>query len=136
MVGAKGIPLLGLGTAVIALVLAVIALVLPGPAFLQVPAAEGATTREFLMSSDAVEGSNRFHPATLHAFDGDAVVLRVTNRTGIVHGFTVAGLGIQDTLEPGESKEYRIEAAPAGLYRYYCHLHPGHIGGQLVVLSR
>jgi plastocyanin len=120
--------------AVVALVLAGIALFQPGAAG-QVPAPE-AGTREFALSSDLVAESNRYHPATIVAFQGDDLVLHVTNRGEIPHGFVIEALGIEEILEPGDALDLNVSSVDGGVYRYYCHLHPGHIGGQLIVFDR
>jgi plastocyanin len=31
--------------------------------------------------------------------------------------------------------QFTVSSIDAGMYRFYCHLHPGHIGGQLVVFG-
>jgi plastocyanin len=117
--------------AVVAVTLSVIALALP--AFRAVPA---PTTREFLLSADVVNASNRWYPSNLIAYAGDTIVFNATNRGTITHGFTVDGLGIQAVLDPGENQRFTAQSVGAGLYRYYCHLHGAHIGGQLLVLAR
>ena len=125
----------GIGIAIAALIVSVLALALPGPTALQVPAPE-PTTRTFRVVSDLLNASNRWYPSGLIAFEGDTLVFNVTNKGAIPHGFTVEGLGIQDVLNPGQSKEFNSAKVAEGLYRYYCHLHAGHIGGQLLVLAR
>jgi hypothetical protein len=42
-------------------------------------------------------------------------------------------LGIKQTLPAGATGEVRLSPAASGLLRYYCPLHPGHIGGQILV---
>jgi plastocyanin len=125
---------LGLLIAVVALAVALFAVMQGGAS--QVPAAEGPSQETFRLSSDLLEGSNRYHPATLIAFEGDDITFEVTNRGADVHGFTVQGLGIEATVQAGETQQFSAPSVAAGVYNYFCHLHPGHIGGQLVVLSR
>lgn len=124
---------LGLLVAVVALAVALFALFQGGGA--QVPAGE-TTQQSFRLSSDLIEGSNRYHPATLVAFDGDAITFEVTNRGADTHGFSVPDLGIEATVDVGETEQFTAENVSAGVYDYFCHLHPGHLGGQLIVLSR
>jgi plastocyanin len=125
----------------VAVVIAVIALVLAGLSFFQSGAtgqvpSPGTETREFAISSDLVAESNRYFPATLVAFQGDDLVLHVTNRGEIPHGFAIDALDIEEILEPGEARDLTVSSVDAGVYRYYCHLHAGHIGGQLIVFDR
>jgi plastocyanin len=128
----RGLAYLGVAIAVVALILGVVAVAVP-----MLQRASAPTTRTFYLSSDLLNMSNRWHPASLVAYGGDTVVFNITNRGVAVHGFTVEGLGIADTVDPQQRKEFTVPNVVAGLYRYYCHLHvPGHIGGQLLVLSR
>ena len=131
----KGGMYVGIGIAVVALIVSVVAIAWPAPTALQVPA-PAPTTRTFRIVSDLLNLSNRWYPSSLTAFTGDTLVFNVTNKGAIPHGFTVEGLGIQDVLNPGQSKEFTSANVAAGLYRYYCQLHAGHIGGQLLVLGR
>jgi plastocyanin len=107
-----------------------------GAGDLQVPAVQEPMERTFALSSDLVNGSNRYHPATLVAFAGDDIIFAVTNRGESEHGFTVSGLDISDVIAEGDAGQYTATDVPAGVYAYFCHLHPGHIGGQLIVFDR
>jgi plastocyanin len=126
--------LVAVAIAILALVLAGIALFQPGAAG-QVPS-PATETREFALSSDLVAESNRYHPATIVAFQGDDLVLHVTNRGEIDHGFKIDALDIEEILAPGDARDFTVSGVDAGVYRFYCHLHPGHIGGQLIVFDR
>lgn len=127
-----GIAKVGIALAVLALVVSVVALALPPSG----PSAPAPSTRRFVLSSDLLNGSNRWYPSSFIAFQGDSITFNATNRGTVVHGFSVEGLNIQDTIEPLQSKEFTASNVAAGLYRYFCHLHIGHIGGQLWVQSR
>jgi plastocyanin len=132
--GAAGmLPLVALVVAIVALVVAAYAVMQPGAAQLPAPAAQ---EREVVLSSDLLGESNRYHPATVAAFAGDTITFQVTNRGDIPHGFRIEELGIEETVEPGQTAEVAAGVVEAGVYRYYCHLHPAHIGGQLVVYGR
>jgi plastocyanin len=49
------------------------------------------------------------------------------------HGFTIEGLDVKEVVKAGGSKEITIKPGQAGVYRYFCQLHEGHVGGQLLV---
>ena len=66
--------------------------------------------------------------------------LVVANHTKNEHGFSVDRFKIKEVLKPGESKTIKISVTDLdaigtdqSAFRYYCQLHPGHIGGQLYV---
>lgn len=128
----KGLTYAGVAIAVVALILSVVAIALPAPK----PTAPAPTTRRFVLSADFLNASSRWYPSSFVAYAGDTITFNVTNRAPAQHGFTVDGLNIVDLVNPGQSKEYTAPNVAAGLYRYFCQLHAGHIGGQLLVLSR
>jgi plastocyanin len=134
--GGSGLTMVTLGVAVAALVIGLFAIMRSDDAGLQVPTDHDPMLRTFALSSDLVNGSNRYHPATLVAFAGDDIQFNVTNRGEGEHGFTVDGLGIADVIDEGETREYMASSVAPGVYPYYCQLHAGHIRGQLIVLDR
>ena len=66
--------------------------------------------------------------------------LIVTNHTKKEHGFAIDRLKVREVLKPGESKTIKISVTDLDAigtdrssFKYYCHLHKGHIGGQLYI---
>src|SRR5207244_12569900 len=66
--------------------------------------------------------------------------LIVTNHTKKEHGFAIDRLKVREVLKHGESKTIRISVTDLDAigtdrssFKYYCHLHKGHIGGQLYI---
>ena len=66
--------------------------------------------------------------------------LVVANHTKNEHGFSIDKFNIKEVVKPGESKTIKISVTDLdatgtdqSAFRYYCQLHPGHIGGQLFV---
>jgi plastocyanin len=134
--GGSGLTMVTLFIAVVALVIGVFAMMRAADTGLQVPTDQDPMLRTFALSSDLVNGSNRYHPSVLVAFAGDDIQFNVTNRGEDEHGFTVDGLGIADVVGQGETEEYMVSNVAPGLYPFYCQLHAGHIRGQLIVLDR
>lgn len=81
---------------------------------------------------------------------GRPVLLKVTNKAAAEHGFemtdaTNAGtptvFKAQVVLKPGETKYIGIPtsdmfyATQGNTLTYRCHLHPGHVGGKLLMLK-
>jgi len=81
---------------------------------------------------------------------GRPVLLKVTNKSTADHGFemtdsTNAGaptvMKAQVVLKPGETKYIGIPtsdmfyATQGNTLTYRCHLHPGHVGGKLLMLK-
>ena len=132
------------------LVIAILALGVAAYAFTTLNLRKGPApqTRTFLLSIDfynATSGSTiytsaRFTPDTITVFEGDTVVLNVTNRdprpvtsTAGQHGFTVDGLTSGTTVDPGATITANLPNVKEGVYRYYCQLHTAHLSGQLIV---
>lgn len=82
---------------------------------------------------------------------GRPVVLKVTNNSNAEHGFFMTAdsefnaptvLKVKLVLKPGETKYIGIPTSDlfygtsANTFVYYCHLHPGHVGGKFIALGR
>lgn len=89
--------------------------------------------QEFTLTSMVVQGAKVWSPATLTIPKGHAVKLKLKNTTDAAHGFSIDELNIKEVIPPGEVKEVTIKVDQAGSMRFYCHLHPAHVGGELVV---
>ncbi len=68
------------------------------------------------------------------------LVLIVTNNTQKEHGFAMDPVKIKEVLKPGESKTFKLSqtdldalGTDRSSFKYYCHLHPAHIGGQIYI---
>lgn len=86
-----------------------------------------------LISSVVGKGGNIWLPSTIIIEKGSTVTLNLNNLVEKDHGFTIEGLGIKEVVKGGSNKEITIKPEKSGVYRYYCHLHKGHVGGQLLV---
>lgn len=94
-----------------------------------------------------------YPPATIIDFKarpGRPVVLKVTNKSSAEHGFLLTAdeafgaptvLKAQLVLKPGETKYIGVPTsdlfyATQGVTLVYrCHLHPGHVGGKLLMIK-
>ncbi len=94
-----------------------------------------------------------YPPTTIIDFKarpGRPVVLKVTNKSSAEHGFLLTAdesfgaptvLKAQLVLKPGETKYIGIPtsdflyATQGSTLVYKCHLHPGHVGGKLLMLK-
>ena len=83
-----------------------------------------------------------FSPNNLHVPLDDAVTIRLTNDDPATHTMRVAGIdGRYDTeddavvpvIGPGAVEELTFAGAAAGVYTFRCDLHPGSMGGVIVV---
>jgi hypothetical protein len=103
---------------------------------------------------EGIGGKNIIYPPTAiintKERGGRPVVLKVTNLGTIEHGFALSAgdsyappssMNVKLTLKPGETKFIGIPTSDltytvvSGVLKYYCHLHPGHLTGQFVILK-
>lgn len=80
---------------------------------------------------------------------GAPVLLKVTNNSSAEHGFQLTAavnqsaptvLNTSVVLKPGETKYIGVPTsdlfyAAGNVLKYRCHLHPAHVGGNLVMLK-
>jgi plastocyanin len=65
---------------------------------------------------------NAFSPESIDAAAG-TVSVSLTNAGEIAHTFTIADLGVDETVEPGEEGTVEFDAE-AGTYDVVCTFHP------------
>ncbi len=97
-----------------------------------------ATTRSFTIVNIDYEGSKIWVPSTLVVNEGDTVSIKLINNVPgdpNQHGFAVPALNVQVVVTRGTPETVELIAKKAGVYDIKCHLHPAHVGGQLVVLD-
>lgn len=68
-----------------------------------------------------------------------ALSIKLINKMDADHGFAIDGLKVKAVVKPGEEVTVRIDRADiesnSGVFKFYCHLHPAHVGGTLVILK-
>lgn len=115
---------------------AVVALAALIAGFAAAPTAH-AETRSFSMHTVEISGTKFWLPSTIVAKKGDKVKIRIVSKVpgaNSVHGFAIDDFKIQEIADP-KGKELELVADKAGVFTIRCHLHPAHVGGQLVVME-
>ena len=69
-------------------------------------------------------------------YQGDEVELTLINKLDDPHGFAIKAFGIEQVVQPKSQMTVKFTAAQAGAYPYICQLHPPHLGGNILVLSK
>ncbi len=106
----------------------------PAPA-----ATAGASVREFKILGTDYRGTKRWEPGTLICYQGETVRITLINKIPAeppTHGFTIAAFNVKEEIAANQEKTIEFVADKAGLFTINCHLHPKHIGGQLLVLAK
>ncbi|MGH7856415.1 MAG: cupredoxin domain-containing protein [Candidatus Binatia bacterium] len=105
--------------------------------FLLVSTIARGEERSFTIANVEYEGTKAFLPSTIVVRRGDTLKLKVLNNIPgdpNQHGFAIADFKIEKVVTRGEPQELELVADRAGIFPIKCHLHPAHLGGQLVVL--
>lgn len=86
-----------------------------------------------------VEGMKIWLPGTVVVHKGDTVKIHAINTVKSdppVHGLAIDAYGIQSLVNVGQPETIEFQADKVGIFPITCHLHPPHIGTQLVVLDK
>lgn len=98
-----------------------------------------APAREFKTVNIEVKGTKIWTPSFFAVKKGDKVKITLVNlaESGI-HAFAIDGYPVNvqvNNKEGDNSKTVEFVADKAGIFRIFCSMHPGHVGGQLLVLE-
>jgi nitrosocyanin len=102
--------------------------------------APDAAVREFKSVNIEVKGNKIWTPSFFVVKKGDKVKITLINTAPSgVHAFEIEGIpgtsASVDNKEGANTKTIEFTADKAGIYRIFCPIHPGHVGGQLLVLE-
>lgn len=102
--------------------------------------AQSAVAADRIFSSVNIEyeGTKVWVPSTFIVQKGDKVRITLINKVPSdppEHGFAIPNFGIAEVVKRGEPKTVEFVADKTGIFPIQCHLHPAHLGGQLVVVE-
>ena len=100
-------------------------------------AAAAPAAMSFTVVNVEYEGSKIWTPGTLTVKKGTKVTLKLINNVPsepAEHGFAIPAYNIAEVVKKGEPKTVELVADKVGIFPIICHLHPAHVGGELVVL--
>ena len=100
--------------------------------------APAGPVREFKSVNVEVKGNKIWTPSTFIVKKGDHVKITLVNTASAIHAFAIDGYGVNvqvNFAENDNTKVVEFNADKAGIFRIYCSMHPGHVGGQLLVLE-
>jgi nitrosocyanin len=96
------------------------------------------STTEVTLVNVEFEGTKIWIPGPVVVKKGDTVRIKAINNVKSeppVHGLAIEAYGIQSLVTVGKPETIEFTADRAGLFPINCHLHPPHVGTQLVVLE-
>ena len=98
--------------------------------------AAAAEPKKFTLINVVLDGTKIWLPSSLMVHQGDEVELTLINKLDDPHGFKIADVGIEEVVQPKAQATVKFTASQPGAHSYICHIHPPHIGGQILVLSK
>ncbi|HSF30564.1 MAG TPA: cupredoxin domain-containing protein [Candidatus Tectomicrobia bacterium] len=93
---------------------------------------------EVILVNIEFEGTKVWVPGPVVVKKGDTVRIKAINNVKSdppVHGLAIQAYGIQELVNVGTPASIEFKADKAGIFPISCHLHPPHVGTQLVVLE-
>ncbi len=96
------------------------------------PAAEQVD--KITVTNKLVDGKKTWLPADIKLKAGEKVELSLVNTLAEPHGFNAPGMAQDVVVNANETKVVSFTAPKeAGTVKYTCHLHPAHVGGNIIV---
>jgi nitrosocyanin len=99
---------------------------------------EAQSTTNVTLVNIEFEGTKVWVPGPVVVHKGDTVRIQALNNVKSdppVHGLAIEAYGIQALVHMGKPETIEFKADKAGIFPIICHLHPPHVGTQLVVLE-
>ena len=98
--------------------------------------ATAAEAKKFTLINVDLDGTKIWLPSSIMVHQGDDVELTLINKLNDPHGFAIKAFGLEEVVQPKSQVTVTFTASQAGAYTYSCHLHPPHLGGNILVLSK
>jgi plastocyanin len=98
--------------------------------------ATAAEPKKFTLINVDLDGTKIWLPSSIMVQQGDDVELTLINKLDDPHGFEIKAFGIEQVVQPKSQMTVTFTASQAGAYNYSCQLHPPHLGGNILVLSK
>lgn len=94
-----------------------------------------AEKRAITIVNYETDGLKQWLPGTIIVKKGDDVEITLINNVPSgVHGFFIPDFNVRKDVKKGVKEVVTFKADKEGLFTMKCHLHPAHVGGQLLVI--
>jgi len=98
--------------------------------------AAAAEPKKFTLINVVLDGTKIWLPSSLMVQQGDEVELTLINKLDDPHGFKIEDFEIEEVVQPKAQMTVKFTASQTGAHSYICQLHPPHLGGNILVLSK
>jgi len=92
--------------------------------------------KKFTLINVVLDGTKIWLPSSLMVQQGDEVELTLINKLDDPHGFKIEDFGIEEVVQPKAEMTVKFTASKTGAHSYICQMHPPHLGGNILVLSK
>ncbi len=94
-----------------------------------------AAKRSITLVNYETDGVKQWLPGTIIVKKGDDVEITLINNVPSgVHGFFIPEYNVRKDVKKGVKEVVSFKADKDGLFDMKCHLHPAHVGGQILVM--
>jgi len=94
-----------------------------------------AAKRSITIVNYETDGLKQWLPGTIIVKKGDDVEITLINNVPSGdHGFFIPQFKVTKVVKKGVKEVVTFKADQEGLFDMKCHLHPAHVGGQLLVM--
>ena len=91
--------------------------------------------RSITLVNYETDGVKQWLPGTIIAKKGETVEITLINNVPSgIHGFFIGDFDIRKEVKKGTKEVVTFQANKEGLFDMKCHLHPAHVGGQLLIV--
>ena len=91
--------------------------------------------RKITLVNYEIEGVKQWQPGNIAGYEGETLELTLINKAKGPHGFMIPSHGVTEVVKKNGKTKVILKLKEEGIYPMKCHLHPAHIGGQLIVLD-
>jgi len=102
----------------------------------RVSSVQAQDSKKFTLINVIFDGTKIWLPSSLIITEGDAVELTLINKLDEPHGFQIKAFGIEEVVQPKAQTTVRFTATKNGIIPFICQMHPPHIGGQILVVTK
>jgi plastocyanin len=95
-----------------------------------------AEVRKITLVNYEIEGTKQWVPGTIAGYEEEELEITLINKAKGPHGFMIPSHDVTEVVKKGEKKIIKVKLKKEGIYPMKCHLHPAHIGGQLIILDK
>ncbi len=92
--------------------------------------------RKITLVNYEIDGTKQWIPGNIAGYEEEELEITLINKAKGPHGFMIPSHDVTEVVKKGEKKTFKVKLKKEGIYPMKCHLHPAHIGGQLIILDK